>query len=111
MTRMTSIVGSDCAVEVYPAATLAACGTISRGYKRRGAETTRRELIASLSRYVDLSSVAAELEESHDLLDAMVCVLAASDFLLGRCSCPPDEELARKEGWIWFRDPDPGRVR
>jgi hypothetical protein len=37
-------------------------------------------------------------------LDAIVCVLAGADFILGK-SISPDQlklELAKKEGWIWF---------
>ena len=39
--------------------------------------------------------------ESGAVEDAVVCLLAAKDFLAGRAVPPPDAELAATEGWIW----------
>jgi len=39
------------------------------------------------------------------VLDGVVCLLAAKDFLLGEAMRPIDRDLAEFEGWIWTRDP------
>ena len=41
--------------------------------------------------------------EDANLFDATVCAVAAADFARGLCVEPIDSELARKEGFIWFR--------
>jgi hypothetical protein len=45
------------------------------------------------------------MEASADVLDAVVCMLAARDFLVGEAMPPVDRNLAEIEGWIWTRDP------
>jgi len=35
-----------------------------------------------------------------DALDAVVCILAACDFLAGAAAPPLDRSVAEKEGWI-----------
>jgi hypothetical protein len=45
------------------------------------------------------------LQESDDVLDAVICLLAAQDFLLGDALPPLDQALAEREGWIWARRP------
>ncbi len=37
---------------------------------------------------------------SDDALDAVICVIVASDFISGRIHTPEDQPLAQKEGWI-----------
>lgn len=93
-------------IEVYPGATLKARRLENSGYKKsdeaskavrlRIAECVRDELPA-LGRFTDVKV---------DVFDACLCLLAAKDFL--RCATlqPDDLELARREGWIWVRDPD-----
>lgn len=49
--------------------------------------------------------VVKEMEKSADALDAVVCLLAARDFLVGEAMPPVDRNLAEIEGWIWTRDP------
>ena len=38
-----------------------------------------------------------------DALDAVVCLLAAMDFLGGYALPPDDRDRAEREGWIWVR--------
>ena len=38
-------------------------------------------------------------------LDAVICALAAADFVSGTVMPPDDFHLARKEGWIWCTAP------
>ena len=52
-----------------------------------------------------IDELQKRLEESPDALDAIICVAAASDFLLGNCIPVSDMEKAQKEGWIWVRQP------
>ena len=51
---------------------------------------------------MDVSSLKAD----DDILDAVVCVLAGADYLSGKTIQPTNEVLAKKEGWIWVRDPE-----
>lgn len=83
-----------CAIEVYPRATLEAIGI---KYEQR------------LSAIRDIDSLVVELGKenltSDHGLDAIVCVLAAVDFMTSRCPAPSRSKktLADKEGWIWVR--------
>jgi predicted RNase H-like nuclease len=89
-------------IEVYPAATLLAHEIRASGYKGSDQEA-RREIVKSLRSLLTLPSDISLMVSNADVLDAVVCVLAAVDFLSGRVVEPEDRELAMKEGWIWFR--------
>ena len=78
------------AIEVYPSATRRSHGAPDIGGSLKG-----------LEKLIDYSSVSSILEKSKDAADAVVCVLAAADFLTGRAIAPRDRELAFLEGWIW----------
>jgi hypothetical protein len=93
------------AIEVYPAGTLAACGVDARGYKGPGAVAPRRALLRFLGEQVRLPADCSLMVENDDALDAALCVLAGVDFLRGRVLAPEELGLARKEGWIWIRQP------
>lgn len=92
------------AIEVYPAATLRARGIRYRGYKKARDRTARAEILEAMGREMKLCEFEPMLANA-DALDAAVCVLAAWDFLSGRCLAPNDAETARREGWIWCVDP------
>ncbi len=98
-------------IEVYPAATLKAHDLIADGYKRgKPSEVARRhalkaELNSQLAVPDDL--VIPDIEVGSDGLDAVVCLLAAQDFLQGKAIPPKGEpalSLAKREGWIWCRE-------
>jgi predicted RNase H-like nuclease len=75
------------AIEVYPAATRRVHGVLDIAWP----------------------PASEHLQAKPDVRDAMICALAAHDFLTGRALRPQtgeDERLARKEGWIWVRDPE-----
>ena len=96
-------------IEVYPGASLEAHGLSSRGYKgnKAGHRTARVELIRALAPQLKLTGSALQVAEfSDDALDAALCCLAGSDFLSGSAFPPEDTEAARKEGWIWVKQPD-----
>ena len=78
------------AIEVYPAATRLAHGSPGKGGSIEGLEPL-----------LDLSALDGVLPASADAIDALVCVLAAADFIRGRARPPLDLETARQEGWIW----------
>jgi hypothetical protein len=78
------------AIEVYPAATRLAHGTASV-----------RGSLHGLDQVIDCSGVPPESMEPEDARDAVVCTLAAGDFLLGRAEPPANLEVAQVEGWIW----------
>ncbi|MGD9100894.1 MAG: DUF429 domain-containing protein [Anaerolineae bacterium] len=90
------------AIEVYPAATLEAYGILASGYKKKNQEKERREILKALRKHLVLTDTSL-IESNADVLDAVVCVLAAADFISGRAIQPPNKELAEKEGWIWVR--------
>lgn len=92
------------AIEVYPAVTLLSHGMTSRGYKKPRDVAERGKIIRSLRTRLDLpENIVPRLSESADALDAVVCLLAGADFLLGNADPPEDLALARREGWIWVR--------
>ncbi len=98
------------AIEVYPAGTLRAHGQPSSAYKGSGEKDLerRKQLIRALGRKLTLPQDRKVLREEPDVLDACLCVLAASDFLDGSAPGPEDRALAEREGWIWVRDLPPG---
>jgi predicted RNase H-like nuclease len=91
------------AIEVYPAATLKAHGILSSGYKKKTQEEARKEIVNDLGKLLDLPGDHSLLLSNADALDAVICVLAAVDFLSGEAIRPADRQLAEKEGWIWVR--------
>jgi Protein of unknown function (DUF429). len=102
-------IAETCAIEVYPAATLAARGIVFSGYRKgKAGETRRLQIIENLNRSYDLeiqNPQIAQAANSPDSLDAVVCVLAGADFLRAKCIPIPDKlrDIARKEGWIWVK--------
>ena len=92
-------------IEVYPAATLKAYRIPTNGYKsqkREVAENGRSTVAEALkSRMKSCAEAVLAMKKDADALDAVVCLLAASDFLAGRAVPPTDRELAETEGWIW----------
>lgn len=105
--------GSVAVIEVYPAATLKAHGIEPRRYRetnkaaRQRAAAARHGLVERLRRELILRVDTTVLVESPDALDAIICILAAADFLRGHCIAPEDEHRAKAEGWIWVRRPEP----
>lgn len=93
-------------IEVYPAATLLAYGAILRGYKADAGLAERQAIFQILKKRLDCSTLAVQVCASADILDAVVCVLAALDFLEGKAIPPDQSQLALKEGWIWVRRPN-----
>lgn len=91
------------AIEVYPAATLRAHGIGRSGYKPPDAREERLEILQNLKGLIELEVEESEVISSSDTLDAVLCLLAAQDFLKGNCIPPEDDKLAAKEGWIWVR--------
>lgn len=98
------------AIEVYPAATLASLKINAHGYKKTEGNAGRRELLKKLENGIGEMVIEVphdQIIKSPHMLDAIICVLAAYDFLTGKCFSPADvgvaEENAKKEGWIWVR--------
>lgn len=98
-------------IEVYPAATLLAHGLPDRGYKGSKSKhrEKREELTEDLAKNDHLrgitGNVRARMEKTDHALDAVVCCLAAADFLRGDATPPEPHQvtLAKKEGWIWVK--------
>jgi len=89
------------AIEVYPAATWRALAASHQlGKTRKDSEGHIKDVLADL-----LGGCRQQLEniKSPHTLDAILCAIAAHDFIEGRCDAPPDRALAEKEGWIWVR--------
>jgi predicted RNase H-like nuclease len=93
------------AIEVYPAATLITRGVSGSGYKAntKDGRKARAELLARLALEIEVNASRDVMIEDANQFDAMVCVLAGADFARAGCVEPPDPELARREGFIWFR--------
>lgn len=101
-------------IEVYPGATLKAFGFPYKGYKDEKKEAhveARACIIRRLDNKMELcENVKNKMQENSDILDAVVCVRAAADFVdenipLISPEKSKDRELAEKEGWIWVRKP------
>ena len=98
-------------IEVYPAATLLAHGLSDAGYKGSKMKHRRQRgrLVARLAKNDRLGritgDVSLQMEETDHALDAVVCCLAAADFLCGDAIHPEPDHLpsAEKEGWIWIK--------
>ena len=67
----------------------------------------RKSILNSLEIQLNITADRNLIENNHDVLDAVVCILAGLDFLLRDVMIPSkdDIEFARKEGWIWVADP------
>jgi predicted nuclease with RNAse H fold len=93
-------------IEVYPAASLLSRGISASGYKGEtpAARKARTAMLERLRPEFRTSVSAEVLVEDDDILDAVVCTLAAADFARGEAIAPDNRKLARREGWIWFRD-------
>ena len=89
------------AIEVHPAATLLAHGFQDEDYRGRHGAEVRTRLVKELARKMDVRGELAAAEHHAEVLDALVCVLAAADFLAGLAVPPTELSLAHKEGWIW----------
>jgi hypothetical protein len=78
-------------IEVYPAATRLALGVP----KGRGS-------LAGLEDRLDFGDGEPPASSEHER-DAIVCLVAADEFLSGRAERPPIESMprVRREGWIW----------
>ena len=76
-------------------------GIRSDGYKKPAQTAERREILDAIAGLVELLSDCQAMEANADVLDAVVCVLAARDFLEGQAPGPRDADRAAREGWIW----------
>ena len=54
---------------------------------------------------VTLNSFGPKLEADADVLDAVVCMVAARDFIEGSAEPPENAGIAAREGWIWVHQP------
>lgn len=96
-----------CAIEVYPAATLHVRDIPNKGYKGKEDSEQRVIILNKLSQYMAIDTNNKDVCISDaNALDAVICLLAAADFLQGKCIQPDDMALAKKEGWIWVRNPE-----
>ena len=93
------------AIEVYPAATLSTHGFPFKTYKKTEQRTEREAIVDRLRSVLLLPSDTSRMVDSADALDAVVCLLAIKDFIEGVAMKPTDAERARREGWIWVRQP------
>lgn len=92
-------------IEVFPAATLLARGITSIGYKAgtTRARNTRADILSRLAPEMKMRPTRDVIIDDINLFDASLCALAAADFIRGQCVNPENEDLAHKEGHIWFR--------
>jgi predicted RNase H-like nuclease len=98
------------AIEVYPAGTLR---SYERTIETKGADAAERKAqllktLESAGRVRLAPGLTKSLANEH-VLDSVMCTIAAADFLQGRVIQPAttrERELARKEGWIYVKDPN-----
>jgi hypothetical protein len=76
------------------------------GYKNIDQPTARKKIIEKLGSLANFNEGVAEcMLRSVDALDAVVCLVAARDFLMGTAMRPDNRPLAEIEGWIWCHRP------
>ena len=101
------------AIEVYPAGTLKGRDIQTAGYKAPAGSRERDTIVEALCENRDLECSGAlkdRMRESDHVLDAVLCLVAAADFIRGeRLLEPTDGTVARQEGWIWVRAPEVAR--
>jgi hypothetical protein len=100
-----SPIREDSAIEVYPAATIKAHGIAARCLKDPERVEFRRCVVTALRERMELRPDLRSDTWCSDEVDAVVCLLAAQDFLLGKAIHPPDGTPVEREGWIWVRTP------
>lgn len=96
-------------IEVYPGATLAVRKLSKAPYKQpietAGRTGTAEALVQA--RLLDRlnAEVSARAAANDDVLDAILCMVAARDFVMGECATPDEAHLGQiqREGWIWLR--------
>jgi hypothetical protein len=97
------------AIEVYPAGTLRAYELLGYVAVTGIAGDRKVRLLEALSRSGRLAFGGDSLDglANEHALDSVLCSVAGADFLQGKSISPPrgQERVARKEGWIWVRDP------
>jgi len=98
------------AIEVYPAATLEARSISSKGYKKSAPEKPsqlerRREILSLLDGEFTVEFDKKKVVTNDDNLDAVLCLLAAADFLNGTSYKPSADmkKTVEKESWIWVK--------
>ena len=106
------LAGGDGTIEAYPAAALRRWGLRSRGYKARTPRSAsqsaqaRGEIITALRRrcgWLHLTPAQWEsCQDSHDLLDALICALIGQAARVGAVTPPAADQAgaAENEGWI-----------
>ncbi len=97
---VTPYTGGAQAIEVYPAALVAADGHRVRG---REAVAGAKLALAATALGDSLAPHLGVATAAGDALDAILCVVAAGHHAAGRTVPPPIglAEAARREGWIW----------
>lgn len=93
------------AIEVYPAATLKAYLHDVPGYKGAKGHVARQAVVRFLDARMRLPAEASLMETSDDALTRPCACLPVRNLLGSRALKPAGLELARKEGWIWVREP------
>lgn len=96
-------------IEVYPGATLVVHRLAGASYKQPDEAPARSRIVQKLVDTGQLASLPDAVQRrtarDADVLDAVLCLVAARDFLRGECSAPApaDRDQAMREGWIWLR--------
>ncbi len=95
----------DGVIEVYPGAMLKAMGISPNKYKEPHQVEAREQIAKAL--HAIAPRLGKYVSQKADIFDACLCLVAAADFLAGRCRAPTAVELpfAEREGWIWVRSP------
>jgi hypothetical protein len=98
------------AIEVYPAGTLRAYQLVGVASSSMSSDQAKQGLVAKLKKKgrIRFDRRSSKAIDNEHVLDSVLCALAAMDIAEQRVIFPAtdrERDLARKEGWIWERDP------
>jgi len=94
-------------IEVYPSVTIAFNDFKISPYKKKKWSNAKADNLDSIKdSFVNTKELSAIIKKEHDF-DALICCIAAKDFLQGKCFEPEGsiKSVVEKEGWIWVKDP------
>lgn len=81
--------------------------SLLQGYKAAAGRQARERVLSAIQQWLTLKDAIPDIDHSANGMDAVLCTLAAQDFLVGLALPPKRGAPVATEGWIWVRGPEP----